>query len=96
MTKFEITDEDIAKYKETKDKAATWWDKHKDKVYTGAIVYLICNNQSTKAQFRHLTKKALPKCFEKCDEQFVRLAKAIDDNTNDISLLKTFLTKVEK
>lgn len=95
MAKIEITEEELSKYKEMKEKTESFWDKHKDKIFVGAIVVLAVENRRL-WKFAKAGQRAHNNTVATYNANFESLDDFLGKMSDDIKLLKSIAVKTEK
>lgn len=91
----EITEEAFNEYKEMKEKSESFWGKHKDKIFAGAIVLLAIENRRL-WRFAKAGQRAHNNTVSTYNSNFAAFDDAFGKMSDDIKLLKSIAIKTEK
>ena len=91
----EITEEAFNEYKEMKQKTETFWGKHKDKIFVGAIVVLAVENRRL-WKFVKAGQRAHNNTVATYNANFAAMDDVYGKMSDDIKLLKSIAIKTEK
>ena len=91
----EITEEAFNEYKEMKKKSESFWEKHKDKIFVGAIVVLAIENRRL-WKFAKAGQRAHNNTVATYNSNFAAMDNAFGKMSDDIKLLKSIAIKTEK